>query len=263
MTEGIRARNMLLRSQAESFLGISFIVDAFRINWKSTGLVPLSFFQRNGLWMSAVGRKSLDTWVPDYLIFSGDRETSAKAGRIISEVTDEFASMGVKTPAPVAVIQSGGNPYPGKFPAIIIQPGNSGIAYQDSGLTGMTNVLDNLKRLPLIPVPLYNAEMPEYMKALLITRNLSLKSPVELQRLVAGSVEFAFSRSSGFSREAIRKDLQSVITGLVKSRTLVKRGNFVYYSQDSDEFRRKFARNFMEYSAKISRRTIFDFVSEA
>ena len=263
MTEGIRMRNMALRSQAESFLGISFIVDAFRINWKSTGLVPLSFFQRSGLWMSAIGRKSLDTWVPDYLIFSGHRETSAKAGRIISEVTDEFASMGVKTPAPVAVIQYGGHSYPDKFPAITIQPGYSGIAYQDSAPNGLATIMDSLKRLPLIPVPLYNPEMPDFMKALLITRNLALKPPVEIQRLVAGSVEFAYSRSSGFSREAIRRDLQSVITGLVKSKTLVKRGNFVYYSQDSDEFRRKFARNFMEYSVKISRRTIFDFVPEA
>jgi hypothetical protein len=263
MTESIRMRNMMLRSQAESFLGISFIVDAFRINWKSTGLVPLSFFQRNGLWMSAIGRKSLDTWVPDYLIFGGEREASAKAARIISEVTDEFASMGVKTPAPVAVIPSGENPYPGKFPAIIIQHGYSGIAYQDSGSAAMSTVLDGIKRLPLIPMPLYSPEMPDFMKALLITRNLALKPPVEFQKLLAGSVEFAYSRSSGFSHDVIRRDLQSFIAGLLKSRTLVKRGNFVYYSQDSDEFRRKFARNFMEYSAKISRRTIFDFVPEA
>lgn len=251
---------MALRSQAESFLGMSFIVDAFRINWKSTGLVPLSFFQRNGLWMSAVGRRSLDTYVPNFLIFSGDRETSMKAGHIISEVTDEFVSMGVKTPSPVAVIPSEGYTYPGMFPAIIIRDNYSGIAYQDSGSSGMASVLDNVKRLPLIPVPMYSPEMPDFMKALLITRNLALKPPVDIQKLLAGSVEFAYSRSSGFSREAIKRDLLSVITGLVKSRTFVKRGNFVYYSQDSNEFRRKFARNFMEYSARISRRTIFDFV---
>ncbi|MEM0156726.1 MAG: hypothetical protein QXN26_01505 [Thermoplasmataceae archaeon] len=263
MTEGIRIRNMALRSQAESFLGISFIVDAFRINWRSTGLVPLSFFQRNGLWMSAMGRKSLDTWTPDFIIFSGDRETSPKAARIIAEVSDEFASMGVKIPAPVAVIPPGSSPYGGKFPAIAIQRDYSGITHMSPDPVGIASVLDNLKRLPLIPVPMYNPEMPDFMRALLITRNLALKPPVEIHGLVAASVDFAYSRSSGFSRESIRRDLQSFTTGLIKSRTFVKRGNFVYYSQDSDEFRRRFARNFMEYSAKISRRTIFDWITEA
>ncbi len=262
MTEGIRIRNIELRSQAESFLGISFVVDAFRINWRRTGLVPLSFFKRNGLWMSALGRKSLDTWTPDFIMFSCDGETSPKAARIMAEVSDEFASMGVKIPAPVAVIPHGGQPYGGKFPTIAIQRDYSGIANLSPDHDGISSVLDGLKTLPLFPVPLYNPEMPDFMKALLITRNLALKPPVEIHNLVTASADFAYSRSSGVPRESIRRDLQSFTTGLIKSGTFVKRGNFVYYSQDSDEFRRRFARNFVEYSAKVSRRTIFDWIPE-
>lgn len=263
MTENRKTGRKEFLEQNAAYENISLSVDIVRLNSKRLGIVPLSLLKKGKLWLAVVGRRSLETFVPDYLLISSPESSHSSIRRTIQPILDDFAQKDLKTPVPIVVHRSDSPPESDILPSLVISDDLSGVEIvpgrNSSPLAGLSG--ENMA-IPVIPVPLYHVEMPVYQKAMILTRSLALYPPVNMKTMLTSGVIMAYSRSIGFSRDFIHRDLNDIMNTLIRSRTFIRRGEFVYFPYNSDEFRRRFVRNYLRYTEMISKKTIFDYSTE-
>jgi len=258
MLSEVFASAIEFKRQNSAYENISFILDAFRINWKSTKLVPVMFFRAAGAWIGVLGRRSLDTFVPDVMAISPVTD-DYKIQRIVSQAAEHLASLGLKLPVP-ALVSRGSPRGDAGIMEMVIKDDFSAIEYLQ-GNSGFhePHLAEILAVMPAYPVPFYHEYMGAYLKSLLITRNLSLRPPVSEEDLLISGTEFGYARSIQRSRDFIRRDLSDVLSDLIRSGTFLRRGSYLYYPYTEGEYRRRFLKRFVRYKELQSKRTIFDF----
>ncbi len=249
---------MEFKRRISAYENISFVMDAYRINWKSARMVPVMFFKAAGSWVGVLGRRSVDAFVPDLMAISPETD-DCQIHRIISQAAEQLASLGLKIPVP-ALVSRGSSRGNASIMEIVIKNDFSGIEYL-RGETGLpeSDAGESLAVMPAYPVPFYHEDMGTYLKSLLITRNLCLRPPVSREELLASATELAYARSVQKGREFIRRDLSDLLSDLIRSGTFPRRGNYLYYPYTEDEYRRRFLKRFVRYQELKNKRTIFDF----